>query len=155
LPGLVVGLADRLDTLAGLFAVGLAPSGARDPFGQRRAALGLVSNLIAWDLDFDLPSALDLAAGRLPVTASEESRKACLDFIVERLRNLLLERGYRYDVVKRSGRAGGNRQQPNAAQALTGWFNRTDWHQILPAYARCVRITREYKERFTLTGSVR
>jgi glycyl-tRNA synthetase len=100
LPGLVVGLADRLDTLAGLFAVGLAPSGARDPFGQRRAALGLVSNLIAWDLDFDLPSALDLAAGRLPVTASEESRKACLDFIVERLRNLLLEKGYRYDVVE-------------------------------------------------------
>ena len=42
LPGLAVGLADRLDLLAGLFAAGLAPTGARDPFAQRRAALGLV-----------------------------------------------------------------------------------------------------------------
>ncbi|NTW20795.1 MAG: glycine--tRNA ligase subunit beta, partial [Nostocales cyanobacterium W4_Combined_metabat2_030] len=48
LPGLVVGLADRLDTLSGLFAVGLAPSGNKDPFAQRRAALGLVQSLVAW-----------------------------------------------------------------------------------------------------------
>jgi glycyl-tRNA synthetase len=54
LPGLAVGLADRLDTLAGLFAAGLAPTGAKDPFGQRRAALGLVSNLMGWNMDFDL-----------------------------------------------------------------------------------------------------
>ena len=44
-PGLLVGLADRLDTLAGLFAAGLAPTGTKDPFAQRRAALGLVQNL--------------------------------------------------------------------------------------------------------------
>src|SRR5690606_6311267 len=46
--GLAVGLADRLDSLTGLFAVGLAPTGAKDPFAQRRAAIGLVQNLIAW-----------------------------------------------------------------------------------------------------------
>jgi len=66
LPGLVVGLADRLDSLAGLFAADLAPSSNRDPFAQRRAALGLVQNLIAWNKDFDLSSALALAAARLP-----------------------------------------------------------------------------------------
>ena len=42
--GLLVGLADRLDTLAGLFAAGLAPTGTKDPFAQRRAALGLVQS---------------------------------------------------------------------------------------------------------------
>ncbi|HEX9595764.1 MAG TPA: glycine--tRNA ligase subunit beta, partial [Anaerolineales bacterium] len=46
--GLAVGIADRLDTLTGLFALGLEPTGTKDPFAQRRAAVGLVHNLMAW-----------------------------------------------------------------------------------------------------------
>ena len=52
--GLVIGVADRLDSLTGLFAAGLAPTGTKDPFAQRRAALGLVQSLGHFDLDFDL-----------------------------------------------------------------------------------------------------
>ncbi len=63
-PGLVVGLADRLDSLAGLFAAGLAPTGSKDPFAQRRAALGLVSNLIDWSINLDLETCLDFAINR-------------------------------------------------------------------------------------------
>ncbi len=99
-PGLVVGVADRLDTLAGLFAAGLAPTGAKDPFAQRRAALGLVQALSANGLEIDLRQALAEAAARLPIPASVESQAACLDFIVERLRNWLLESGERFDVVE-------------------------------------------------------
>ena len=98
-PGLVVGMADRLDTLVGLFAVGLAPSGNRDPYAQRRAALGLVDNLVVWDMDFDLRPALNAAASHLPVTAGTDIQAAVLDFIVERLRNIQREVGERYDVV--------------------------------------------------------
>ncbi len=58
-PGLLVGLADRLDTLSGLFAAGLAPTGTKDPFAQRRAALGLVQTLVAWNLEFDLREGLN------------------------------------------------------------------------------------------------
>ena len=97
--GLLVGLADRLDTLVGLFAAGLAPSGNKDPFAQRRAALGLVQNLMAWDFDFDLRSALKAAARHLPIEAGQKTLDAVVEFVVERLRNLLLEQGYRYDVV--------------------------------------------------------
>jgi glycyl-tRNA synthetase len=149
-PGLVVGLADRLDTLSGLFAAGLAPTGNKDPFAQRRAALGLVQNLIAWDLDFDLRDGLSLAAGHLPVTASGESQANCLTFIVERLRNVLLEMGYRYDVVDAVVTAQGNNPAgaARAAKTLSEWVARPDWHTILPAYARCVRITRDFKEPF-------
>ena len=50
--GLLVGIADRLDSLAGLFAAGLAPSGTKDPFAQRRAALGLVQSLVGWEDGF-------------------------------------------------------------------------------------------------------
>jgi glycyl-tRNA synthetase len=150
LPGLVVGLTDRLDTLAGLFAVGFAPSGTKDPYGQRRAAVGLVSNLISWDLDFDLRIALKAAAGRLPCEASFEGQVACLDFIVERQRSLLLESGNRYDVVDAVlGAQGHNPARAfHAVKALSSWVSRPDWHTILPAYSRCVRITRDFDELF-------
>ena len=61
-PGLAVALADRLDSLAGLFAAGLAPTGTKDPFGMRRSAIGVVQPLIEHGLDFNLHSALKSAA---------------------------------------------------------------------------------------------
>jgi glycyl-tRNA synthetase len=143
-PGLVISLADRLDSLAGLFAAGLAPTGNKDPFAQRRAALGLVGNLIAWDLDFDLNEALAMAAANLPIAACPESLSECAAFIIERLRYLLLERDYRYDVVDAVLAAQGHNpaSAARAAAGLTNWVSHPDWGQILPAYARCVRITR-------------
>ena len=148
LPGLLVGVADRLDSLAGLFAAGLAPTGNKDPFAQRRAALGLVQNLIIWQLDFDLRPALNLAAAQLPIPAAQESKSAALTFILERLRNTFLEQGWRYDVVDAVLAAQGT-NPARAAQAvkeLSEWVARPDWNTILPAYARCVRITRDLEQ---------
>jgi glycyl-tRNA synthetase len=146
--GLLLGLADRLDSLTGLFAVGLAPTGNKDPFAQRRAALGLVQNLIAWQLEFDLQVALEAAVMHLPIPTSAENQAACLEFIVERLRNLMLDEGWRYDVVDAVLAAQG-RNPTGAVRAikeLTSWVLRQDWNTILPAYARCVRITRDIAE---------
>jgi glycyl-tRNA synthetase len=143
-PGLVVGLADRLDTLAGLFAAGLAPTGAKDPFAQRRAALGLVQALIAHAQHLDLRQALAAATGLLPIPASLESQTACLDFIKERLRNWLLENGYRFDVVEAvvSVQGANPARAAEAVRQLSAWIARPAWNTILPAYARCVRIIR-------------
>jgi glycyl-tRNA synthetase len=144
-PGLVVGIADRLDTLSGLFAAGLAPSGTKDPFAQRRAALGLVLNLIAWNMDFDLETGLEAAGRFLPISPGAETLAACLDFIAGRLRTALIDQGYHYDVVdavmavQKRNPAGVSR----AVQELSAWVARSDWNTILPAYARCVRITRD------------
>jgi glycyl-tRNA synthetase len=151
--GLLVGLADRLDSLAGLFAVGLAPTGAKDPFAQRRAALGLVQSLIGWNLDMDIQQALRFAGGHLPVRFGADELSACLNFITERLRNSLLDQGYRHDVVDAVVLAQG-RKPAGAARAvkeLTEWVNRPDWHTILPAYARCVRITRDLDENYMVS----
>ncbi|HEY3343824.1 MAG TPA: glycine--tRNA ligase subunit beta [Anaerolineaceae bacterium] len=154
--GLVVGMADRLDTLAGLFAAGLAPTGTKDPFAQRRAALGLVQNLMAWDLDFDLRRGVELAAQGLPIPASPEIQAAALDFIVGRLRGQLIDQNYRYDVVDAILAA--QRRNPagvlRAVKALSGWVARPDWTTILPTYARCVRITRDLKQRFPVDKSL-
>jgi glycyl-tRNA synthetase len=147
-PGLLIGLADRLDTLTGLFAAGLEPTGAKDPFAQRRAALGLVQNLINWDLDIDLRQCLSLAAENQPIESTPENQKSCLAFIVGRLRTYLIELGIRYDVVdavlavQKQNPAGAKR----AASELSEWFSRQEWNTILAAYARCVRITRDIVE---------
>jgi glycyl-tRNA synthetase len=152
LPGLVVGLADRLDTLAGLFSVGMAPSGARDPFAQRRAALGLVQALLAQEVSFDLQQGLAAAATLLPIPTDAETLSACQGFIVERLRNLLLETGFHYDVVDAILAVQGSNpaHTSQSVKQLSEWVKRTDWHSILPSYAPCVRITRDHTQRYNL-----
>ena len=155
-PGLVVGIADRLDSLAGLFAAGLAPTGNKDPFAQRRAALGLVGNLIHWDLDFDLCPALEAAAENLPIDALPKSQAECLTFIVERLRNVLLDEGYNHDIVDAVVTAQGYNpaRASRAARELTTWTSKENWFTILPAYSRCVRITRSLEEIYIVDPAV-
>ncbi|HEY76719.1 MAG TPA: glycine--tRNA ligase subunit beta [Thermoflexia bacterium] len=150
--GLVVGLADRLDSLAGLFAVGLAPTGSADPYGLRRAALGLVQNLIAAEVPFSIRRGLEAAARLLPVDAPADALDQAWEFVVGRLRVYLREQGFRYDVVEAVLAARGDdpyRARVSVEQ-LSRWVEREDWPRILDNYARCVRITRDFEERFSL-----
>ncbi|MCD6400541.1 MAG: glycine--tRNA ligase subunit beta, partial [Anaerolineales bacterium] len=155
-PGLAMGIADRLDSLVGLFAAGVAPTGNKDPFAQRRSAMGLVLNLIHWNLDFDLRKAIETTATFLPLEASEESKTTCLTFITERLRNILLEEGNKHDVVDAVLAAQGHNPARAAAavKALSAWVKRDDWEKILPEYARCVRITRDLKKQYYLDADL-
>jgi glycyl-tRNA synthetase len=150
--GLAVGLADRLDSLAGLFAVGLAPTGTRDPFALRRAALGIIQVLLGKNLALDLRLALDQAAEVQPVRVTPEVKAQILEFIAGRLRGVLAELGNRYDVVEAvlGERAHNPALASQAAQELTHWIAQPEWPQVLAAYARCVRITREAKQSFAV-----
>jgi glycyl-tRNA synthetase len=146
---LVVALADRLDSLAGLFAASLAPTGTKDPFGLRRAAIGLVQPLIEHDIDFDLCVALKSAAALEPVPVTGQVQSQVLDFINSRLRVVLMDMGFKHDVVdavlvaQAENPAGAAR----AIRQLTAWVARPDWSTILSGYARCVRITRDQKKK--------
>ena len=149
--GQVIGAADRLDSLAGLFAAGLAPSGTKDPFAQRRAALGLVQALIGCEVPFDLRKALQLAAEGLPVQASPDVLAACFDFVGGRLRTYLMEEGgFRFDVVDAvlAVQAANPLGAWRGAKDLAAWIVRPEWKDFLAAYSRCVRITRDNKETF-------
>jgi glycyl-tRNA synthetase len=154
-PGLIVGLANRLDSLAGLFAVGLTPTGSADPYHLRRDAVGLVQNLRVHQLSFSVREGLAAAARLLPVEVPEDALWAALDFVVERLRGVLREEGFRYDVVDAVLKARG--EDPfhacQAVEELTRWVGRDDWARILDNYARCVRITRDLTERFPLDAA--
>jgi glycyl-tRNA synthetase beta chain len=93
--GICVALADKLDVLAGIFAAGQRPSGTRDPFGLRRAAIGLTRIVLEHRLELDLRSLLDQAVLLQPVPEVRE-RAAPLagdlyDYVLERLRGQYLE----------------------------------------------------------------
>jgi glycyl-tRNA synthetase beta chain len=92
--GQILALADRLDTLAGIFAIGKKLSGNRDPFGLRRAALGIVRLLVECALDVDLKAMLATAVEVQPQGKfdSEEIRDSLYLFISERLRRYFLDR---------------------------------------------------------------
>jgi glycyl-tRNA synthetase len=141
--GLAVALADRLDSLVSLFAVGITPSSAKDPFGLRRAAIGVVQPLIEHNINFDLTKGIEKAAALPLEKASDEVQAQVLDFIAGRL-SVLLKDGYRYDVVD-AVLAEQSLNPASAARAvkqLQAWVERADWNEILPGYARCVRIIR-------------
>jgi glycyl-tRNA synthetase beta chain len=96
-----VALADRLDTLVGIFAIGQAPSGAKDPFALRRAALGVLRILIEGELDLDLPAALErAAAGFEPAVRADQATNTVFEFMLERLRGYYLDQGVRADTFE-------------------------------------------------------
>jgi len=150
--GLLVGLADKLDSLTGLFAAGLAPTGNKDPFAQRRAALGLVNNLISWDIDLDLNTAVDHAISELPIKAGSTTRTACLEFIRDRLHNYLRDEGFKHDVVDAVVTAQGHNPAgaSRAVKLLNSWVTKEDWELTLDSFARCVRITRDLSETYSV-----
>ncbi|RYY59324.1 MAG: glycine--tRNA ligase subunit beta, partial [Comamonadaceae bacterium] len=91
--GMAVALADKLETLAGLFAIGQLPSGDKDPFALRRHALGIVRMLIEKDLPLALDQLLAQAVALFP-QAPANTRELLADFIFDRLAGSLREQGY-------------------------------------------------------------
>ncbi|MGH3544450.1 MAG: glycine--tRNA ligase subunit beta, partial [Mycobacteriales bacterium] len=101
LPGALLALADRFDLLAGLFAIGAAPTGSSDPFGMRRAALGVVSILTAHPrlAGITVSAGLRLAAARQPVAVSGAALAEAAEFVNRRLRQRLLDAGHDHACV--------------------------------------------------------
>nr|MBP7691549.1 glycine--tRNA ligase subunit beta [Anaerolineales bacterium] len=156
--GMAVGLADRLDSLAGLFAAGLAPSGSADPFGLRRAALGVNEILMTHALDLDLRAMLTAALEPLPAGLVTDPAKLLGDllaFLAGRLRGQLLDQGFKYDVVDAvlAEQAHNPARAFTAVKQLAAWVARPDWPRVLPAYARCVRITRDQTEQYPVDSA--
>ncbi len=94
--GLVVALADKLETLVGMFGIGNLPTGDRDPFALRRHALGTIRMLIEKNLPLDLDALLAEAAAQFQGIAGFDASKATVelqDFILDRLAGSLREQG--------------------------------------------------------------
>jgi glycyl-tRNA synthetase beta chain len=93
---IAVALADRLDALAGLFSIGQVPTGDKDPFGLRRAALGVIRILVERKLDLDFHDLVHLAFEPFKAQAPAELE----EFVFERLRGYLRDLGYTTNQVE-------------------------------------------------------
>jgi len=93
--GQILSIADKVDTLAGVFSIGKKPSGNRDPFGLRRAALGVIRILIECHLDLDLTALIAEALTLQPAGKADERDELAAElygFITDRLRRYFLDR---------------------------------------------------------------
>ncbi len=94
-------LADKLDALSGFFGIGQIPTGDKDPFGLRRAALGVLRILMETPLPLDLATLIaDAQAGFTTGVLTHPVSEPVLDFMLERLRGLLRDAGYAQDVIE-------------------------------------------------------
>ena len=93
--GKILAVADKLDTLAGVFALGKKPSGNRDPFGLRRAALGVIRILIEGEMDIDFGEIVLAAVVQQPAVADRQGsvRDDVYEFITDRLRSYFVDSG--------------------------------------------------------------
>jgi glycyl-tRNA synthetase beta chain len=99
--GRALSLADRLDTLIGLFGIGEPPSGDKDPYGLRRAALGVLRIIIESELALDLPPLLELGCQTYGSRLTEKNTVVQVyDYLLERLRGYYLEAGFRPDEIE-------------------------------------------------------
>jgi len=97
--GRALAMADKLDTLTGVFAVGEQPTGDKDPFALRRAALGVLRILIEGKMNLDLGKLVDAALNNYTeLTLSEDLKDNLVAFIVERLRSYFVDQGIPVDV---------------------------------------------------------
>jgi glycyl-tRNA synthetase beta chain len=131
-----VALADKLETLAGLFGIGAQPTGDKDPFGLRRHAIGVIRILVEKALPIALPDLIDaafLAFADMP--AMTDARTELASFVYERLRAYLREAGY----------------SANEAEAVLS--QRPSRIDLVPAQAAAVKAFSELPEADTLASA--
>jgi glycyl-tRNA synthetase beta chain len=137
--GALLAVADKADTIAGMFGLGMEPTGSKDPFALRRAANGIVKILA--EAEPALPITLGDVADA--ATASEEVRRKMEVFFAERLEFYLREaKGQAYDVVKAVLAAGANdvRDAVARAEAVTSVRGSEDFAAVSAAFKRMKNI---------------
>ncbi|MFW6006452.1 MAG: glycine--tRNA ligase subunit beta [Halanaerobiales bacterium] len=100
--GKIVSLADKLDTLIGCFGIGLIPSGSEDPYGLRRAAIGIIRIIKSANIKIDLNELCNISINLFQnLTRPEEDvLDEVIEYIFERIENMLLEKNIPNDILK-------------------------------------------------------
>ena len=150
--GALLALTDKLDSLAGLFAAGVTPRATADPYGLRRAALGVIRILCDRELDVSFGSLLAPVAQAQPIVVDDETLAALLEFLAGRLQAWLLEQGHAPETLEAvlAVQSANPWRALQSVRQLAAWRARPDWPAILDSFARCVRITRHETQRHSL-----
>jgi glycyl-tRNA synthetase beta chain len=146
--GALVSIADRMDTIAGCFSVGLIPTGAADPYALRRHALGIIQILIELDRPLDIGW---LASEAIELLAEKRTREPkavhaeVLEFIRTRFVNFHTSRDFPLDVVEAAVRARFDDvvDARRRVEALNQWKSREDIDSIIIGFKRVVNILKD------------
>lgn len=101
--GLAVSIADKMDTIVGCFAAGIEPTGSQDPYALRRQAAGICSMILGRSVLVSLTALIEQAISHYPADIVGDQDALCqrvYGFFEQRIRNVLNDRGFRYDVIE-------------------------------------------------------
>ncbi|MFH1258785.1 MAG: glycine--tRNA ligase subunit beta [Elusimicrobiota bacterium] len=158
LEGIVVSLADKIDTLAGDFAIGLVPSGSADPYGLRRLAAGMVKIILEKSIKLPINELIDQALALLPLslpeTAKEKTKNNLLNFFIQRIETIFQEEGFAYDEIRAVLAVGFSDLAQTKLRLVELHALRThpDFEPISAAFKRTVNILRQAREKKLLEG---
>jgi len=141
-----VALADKIETLVGMFGIGNAPTGDKDPFGLRRAALGVLRILLEGGLTLRLDLLIDAGfAAFAPAHALQDARNELHSFLLERLRGMLREQGYTANQVDAvvSMRPVRIDQVPGQMRAVRAFATLPEAESLAAANKRIINILRK------------
>jgi glycyl-tRNA synthetase beta chain len=146
---IVVSLADKLDTLVGFFAIDEKPTGSKDPYALRRAALGIIRIVLGNNLRLPLREHIGLAHQILPASSRASGDSMVIgplvEFFADRLKVFLRDQGVRHDLVSAVFAQGGRDddlvQLVARAKALEGFLATDDGANLLIAYRRAFKIS--------------
>lgn len=148
--GSILSIADKLDTIAGLFAIGIKPTGSQDPFALRRSALGIINIIIDKRLNLYLNDLIEFA---LYIYVDEMGlafnydrvKKEIRDFFMGRIKNMFADKKVRYDIIE----AVLNTDTDNIydmkirVDKISQWLEKEDLTEILTAFNRVASLAKE------------
>ncbi|MDO5715395.1 MAG: glycine--tRNA ligase subunit beta [Tissierellia bacterium] len=156
LPGSTVGsifsIADKLDTITGLFAIDVIPTGSTDPFGLRRYAIGLIRIIRENNWKISLKELIDQALYEYVNEMNlafdyEKVKKNILEFFEGRIRNMLQEEGVRYDIIEAILQEGNKIDMIfKKAEELDPWFREQKDHHFVDAFVRLHNLSLKASE---------
>ncbi|MGB1581017.1 MAG: glycine--tRNA ligase subunit beta, partial [Nevskiales bacterium] len=144
--GRVLALADKFDSLAGIFAIGKRPTGDRDPYGLRRASLGLLRILLEAGISIDLKSLLGQVVAAQPVSCDQaEVAQALFDFMMDRARGLYTEREVAVDIFEavRANHISDPLDFDQRIHAVQAFLNLPEAEQLAAAHKRVRNILKK------------
>jgi glycyl-tRNA synthetase beta chain len=149
--GAILSIGDKLDSIAGLFAIGIQPTGSQDPFALRRAALGIINIILDKKLNLSLKELIDFA---LYIYVEENGlafdydkvKNEIMDFFVGRIRNMFSDLKIRYDIIDAvlSAESDDIYDMKIRANKLNEWLGKEDLHGILETFNRVSTLARDF-----------
>ncbi len=146
--GAVVGIADRLDTIVGIFSIGLKPKGSKDPFALRRKVLAIIRIIIGLHLHFSIRALIDGALKIYPVNDEKSVKRDLELFFQNRIRSIFAEMGFAYDEIdaSMSGVLDDTYEAYRRVEALHNLRGDENFEALLISFKRMSNITKNEKE---------